>query len=109
MRQALNYLAGLAQLHALSSEDEVRALWRQGMATLAALTAEQQPVPLEGVSPDELLASVRVALDRGLVDELDWLSPSAAAVAVFELAAALPPSDEKRALGRRVLTSLRGG
>lgn len=109
MGEANSDLAGLAQLHRLDDVAEVRALWRRGMATLAAVASEYQPVPLEGFSPSALLAGTRIALNSGFLDELDWLSPAAAAVAMFELAAALPRSDERRELGRRVLTALHQG
>jgi hypothetical protein len=99
-------LAGLAQLHRVESESEVRALWRRGMATLAALASDHHPVPLEGFNPAALLSAVRMALSRGYVDDLGWMSRPAAAVALFELASALPRSDEKRELGRRVLAAL---
>ncbi|HWN67306.1 MAG TPA: hypothetical protein VNM90_06675, partial [Haliangium sp.] len=99
-------LAGLAQLHRVESEPEVRALWRRGMATLAGLASDHHPVPLEGFNPAALLSAVRIALSRGYVDDLGWLSRPAAAVALFELASALPRSDEKRELGRRVLAAL---
>ncbi len=99
-------LAGLVQLHRVDGDDEMRALWRRGMATLAAQAADHHPVPLEGFNPSALLAATRVALNLGFVDELGWLSPAAAAVALFELAAALPRSNEKRELGRRVLQTL---
>jgi eukaryotic-like serine/threonine-protein kinase len=109
VRGAQEYLAGLAQLHRMSTAEERRGLWRQGLATLAAAAIERRPVPLEGLSPEDLLASVRVALETRLVDDLGWLSPPAAAAAVFELATALPPSPEKRELGRRVLHDLQEG
>ena len=79
------------------------------MATLAQMASAHRPVPLEGLSPDALLSGARVAIARGLLDELDWLSQDAAAVALFELASALPRSAEKRELGRRVLTALHQG
>lgn len=109
MREEHSDLAGLAQLHHLDSVAEVRSQWRRGIATLAALASDQQPVPLEGMSPELLLAGVRLALNNRLLDDLDWLSPPAAAVAVFELASVLPRSAAKRELGRRVLTSLHHG
>jgi hypothetical protein len=109
MAEANSDLAGLAQLHRVDDMDQVRALWRRGMATLAAVASEYQPVPLEGFSPSALLAGARIALNSGLFDDLDWLSPAAAAAAMFELAAALPRSDERRELGRRVLTALHQG
>jgi len=79
------------------------------MATLARLASEQRPVPLEGLSPHALLASARTAIARGLLDDLDWLAQDAAAVAMFELASALPRCTEKREIGRRVLTALHQG
>ncbi len=80
------------------------------MATLArAVIDERRPLPLEGLDPDMLLESLRVAVEGGLVDKLDWLSGPAAAAALYEVAAALPPSSIKRQLGRMVLKRLRSG
>ncbi len=109
MRGGENHLAGLAQLHRLANADEVTSMWRQGMATLSAVALEQRPVPLEGLDPEALLDSVRVAISHSLVDDLDWLSARGAAVAVLELASALPASSEKRELGKRVFALLRRG
>jgi hypothetical protein len=104
-----DYLAGLAQIHTRESLDDRRSLWRQGMASLGAAAADQQPTPLEGLATDQLLASLRSALGAGLVDDLSFLSRPDAAAALFELAGALPPSPEKRELGRRVLVALHEG
>jgi len=104
-----DYLAGLAQIHTRESLDDRRALWRQGMASLAAAAADQQPTPLEGLATDQLLASTRSALAAGLADDLSFLSRPDAAAAVFELAGSLPASPEKRELGRRVLVQLHEG
>ncbi len=109
MHGSQDYLVGLAQLHELTEADERRSLWRQGLATLAAATTDQKPTPLEGLSPEALLSSVRVALSHGLVDDVAFLSKPVAAAALFEIASALPPSAEKRDLGRRVLKSLNEG
>jgi hypothetical protein len=104
-----DYLAGLAQIHTRESLDDRRSLWRQGMASLAAAAIDQQPTPLEGLATDQLLASVRLALGAGLVDDLSFLSRPDASAALFELAGALPQSPEKRELGRRVLIALHEG
>src|SRR6185312_8311743 len=106
MGSARTYLAAFAGLHALDDADERRRVARQGLAVLAQI-AEREPAPLEGISGDALLASVRTALTDGVLADLDWLSPAAAAVALFELAQALPAGAERRELGRRVLTRLR--
>jgi hypothetical protein len=103
-------LEGLTALHRLNSAEQREAAWRQGMATLArAVIDERRPLPLEGLDPQVLLESLRVAVEGGLVEKLDWLSGPAAAAALYEVAAALPPSSIKRQLGRMVLKRLRSG
>ncbi|HSN27124.1 MAG TPA: hypothetical protein VLT45_12585, partial [Kofleriaceae bacterium] len=106
MGSARTYLAAFAGLHALDDADERRRVARQGLAVLSQI-AEREPAPLEGIAEDALLKSVRAALNDGVLAELSWLSPAAAAVALFELAQALPAGAERRELGRRVLTQLR--
>lgn len=66
-------------------------------------------VPLEGLSPDLLLASVRAAVSANLINDLEFLSPPAAACALYGLASALPYGPERRDLGRRVLVRLHQG
>jgi len=100
------YLAAFAALHTLATAEERRQVARQGLAMLAEI-AEREPAPLEGIAADQLLLAVRAALNDGLLARLDWMSPASAAIAVFELAQALPAGAERRELGRRVLTSLR--
>src|SRR5687767_2198041 len=102
LRATSFYVSSLVEL-AGASEGERRSLWRQAMASLSRATAEGGPGPLEGIHPDVLLRGARVALQAGLADDLDWLSPSAAGTALYTLAAALPASPEQRELGRRVL------
>src|SRR5436190_13268287 len=104
-----DYLVGLAQLHEIESAEERRALWRQGLASLSRAASNQQPAPLEGLRSDALHASLRVAFSTGLVDDVGWMSPGLAAAALFEIAASLPPGEEKRELGRRVLEALMRG
>jgi hypothetical protein len=103
------YLDSFALLSRDTTEEQRRSLWRQGIATLARAAIAQQPVPLEGINPDLLLKAVGTALNAGLVDELDWLSPPAAAAAIYELAAAIPESPQRRELGRRVVARLNEG
>jgi hypothetical protein len=108
MSNAQDYLTGLAQLHELTNDEDRRAVWRQGLAALAAV-ASVQPAPLEGLDPEGLLASTRVALMSGLVDDVGFLSKSLVATALFELAAALPAGVEKADLGRRISVALQSG
>ncbi|MGE5186218.1 MAG: hypothetical protein ACM31C_29390, partial [Acidobacteriota bacterium] len=100
------HLTAFAGLHRIADADERRRIARQGLAMLAQV-AEREPAPLEGVPADELVLAVRAALTDGTLAELDWLSPAAGAIALFELAQALPGGPERRELGRRVLTRLR--
>ncbi|CAN5915728.1 hypothetical protein BH11MYX2_BH11MYX2_22050 [soil metagenome] len=100
------YLAAFAGLHEIQDIDERRRVTRQGLAMLAQI-AEHEPAPLEGLSADRLLLATRAALSDGSLAEIDWLSSASAAIAMFELAQALPPGSERRELGRRVLLRLR--
>src|SRR5205085_11497635 len=100
------YLEAFARLHTLADVAERRGVTRQGLAVIAQI-AEREPAPLEGIAPEQLQQAVRVALDDGNLVDLDWLSPAAGAIAMFELAQALPAGPERRELGRRVLTRLR--
>ncbi|MBX3207838.1 MAG: serine/threonine protein kinase [Labilithrix sp.] len=79
------------------------------MAALSRTNLDGGPGPLEGLHPDVLLKGVSAALHDGLADDLDWLSPQAAGVALYTLAAALPVGVEQRELGRRVLARMIAG
>lgn len=109
MRESRDQLEALTRLHRIFDADERRVVFRQAFSTLAAAASAHRPVPLEGLDPAALREATRIALASGLLDDLDWLAPDHAAAATYELAAALPPSDEKRELGRRVLRALYEG
>jgi hypothetical protein len=79
------------------------------MATLGEESQVSRGVALEGMNPELLLASVRAAIQTNLIDDLDFLSPPAAACALYGLATALPWGVERRELGRRVLLRLHDG
>ncbi|HEY4239376.1 MAG TPA: hypothetical protein VGM88_06145 [Kofleriaceae bacterium] len=100
------FVAAFAQLAGIADPAERLRVARQGLAAIAQL-AEREPAPLEGIDAELLLAAVRTATADGVLGELGWLSPAAAAIALFELAQALPPGPERRELGRRVLVRLR--
>jgi len=109
MRRVSSHIDGLTQLHRLQDKLARLGTWRQSVAALAADAVDLRPVPLEGLDPSALCASIRVALADGLVDDLGWLSPPHAAAALYELASALPIGEERRELGRRVLVRLHEG
>jgi len=50
-----------------------------------------------------------VALETGLVDDLEWIAPGPAAVALYEITAALPQGKPRRELGRRVFARVYEG
>jgi hypothetical protein len=102
------YVSSLLELADASSADR-RVLWRQAMAALSRANLDEGPGPLEGLHPDVLQRGVSAALSAGLADDLDWLSPQAAGVALYTLAAALPVGTEQRELGRRVLARMLAG
>jgi len=108
MRDARVHLDGLARLHRLSGEER-RAEFRQCFATLAAAAAGYTPVPLEGLDPQQLRESTRIAQRAGFFDDLGWLRADHAIGAIYELANALPQGEEKRELGRKVLQALHEG
>ncbi|QQR89531.1 MAG: hypothetical protein IPJ88_15225 [Myxococcales bacterium] len=95
-------IEGILQLSSAVNDQERRNLWRQSMASLGAAALNQRLVPLEGFSPESVQAFVRSALEHNLIDDLEWLSAPAAAVALYELAAAVPVGTERHQLGRRV-------
>ena len=109
MRSRGYFLEGLLDLARLTDRAARRSSWRQSVVSLGQATSHQGPAPLEGIDPAALVPAVRVALADGLVDDLDWLSPEAATVALYEIASALPQGVEKREIGRRVAASTYDG
>ena len=102
VRARAYFLEGLLDLARLSDRASRRSAWRQSVVSLGQAGTEHGPGPLEGLDPAALVPAVRAALADGLIDDLDWLSPEAAAVALYEIASALPVGLEKREVGRRV-------
>src|SRR5260221_10092908 len=96
------FLEGLLDLARLTDRAARRSSWRQSIVSLGQATREHGPGPLEGIDPTALVPAVRAALTDGLIDDLDWLSAEAAAVALYEIASVLPQGLEKREVGRRV-------
>ena len=109
MRARPNPVEALATLARLSDEAERRASWRQAVAALGYSTQSAGPPPLDGIAPEVLARASQIALETGLVDDLEFLAPGPAAVALYEMSAALPLGRERRELGRRVFARLYEG
>ncbi|HMJ14562.1 MAG TPA: serine/threonine-protein kinase [Polyangiaceae bacterium] len=109
MRGRPNPVEALVTLPRLHDPAERRANWRQAIAALGQSLRVSGPPPLDGVGAEQIVRAAQVALETGLCDDLDFLLPGAAAVALYELTAALPAGRERRELGRRVFTRLYQG
>src|SRR4051812_8122811 len=102
MRSRQSPVESLVMLPKLSDPVERSTRWRQAVASLGQELRVDGPPSLDGVSAEDLVQASRTALETGLVDDLDWIAPGAAAIALYELSSALPPGRERREIGRRV-------
>ncbi len=109
MRARPNPVEALATLARLTDEAERRASWRQAVAALGYSASGAGPPPLDGIAPEVLIRAAQLALELGLADDLDFVAPGPAAVALYEISAALPLGRERRELGRRVFARLYEG
>ena len=109
MRGRPNPVEALATLVRLQDDTERRANFRQAITALGQSSGASGPPPLDGIAPEVLSRVMGIALDSGLVDDLDWIAPGPAAVALYEITAALPQGKPRRELGRRVFTRVYEG
>ena len=109
MRSRINPVEALVSIPRLHDEADRRANWRQAITALGQVARVDRPPLLDGVEPNLLRQAVQVALECSLVDDLDWLEPSKAAVALYELTNALLPGNERREIGKRVYVRLYEG
>ncbi len=109
MRTRLDPVEALVMLPRHSDATERRSAWRQAVTALGQHVRVTGPPPLDGTDPADLAQAAQVALESGLVDDVDFIGPAAAAVALYELSAALPAGRERREIGRRVFARLYEG
>ena len=109
MRSRISPVEALVTLPRLSDEADRRANWRQAIAALGQSARVDRPPPLDGTEQRLIVRAVQVALENRLVEDLDWIEPSKAAVALYELTSALPPGPERRELGKRVFVRVYEG
>jgi hypothetical protein len=104
-----HFLARLLELPRIQDPEVRRGIFRQTITALGLQDAAGGPLALAGVDPKALARSVQMAWSDGLLDDLDFIAPAAAAVALYQIAGALPLGAERRAIGRKVLTYLYKG
>ena len=109
MRGRLNPGDALVKLTQVGDATRQRAEWRSAIAALSRGARVAGPPPLDTLDPEQLTRAARLALDAGLADDMDWIAPASAAIALYELSAALPPGAERRDFGRRVFARLYKG
>ncbi len=109
MRARQNPTLALLALGSAETAELQRASWRQALTALGELGRVDGPPPLDGLAPALLLRAVQVALETGLVDDLDWAAPERAAVALYEMTSAMPPGRERTAIGRRAFSRVYSG
>jgi hypothetical protein len=109
MRARQSPADALIGLSRLPDASERLSSFRRAVSALGANVRVTGPPPLDGMDPGSLSKAIQVAVDSKFVDELDWIAPGPAAVALYELMIALPAGNLRRELGRRVLTRLYEG
>lgn len=109
MRSRLSPAEVLVSLAAQSDVAERRASFRQVVAALGQQSDLFAVSDLDSVDVGQLVRACRAALQSGLLDDLDWIAPGAATLALYEITTALPPGDERREFGRRVFKRIYGG
>lgn len=109
MRGRHSPINALSRLASLEDPEQRRTCWRQALAALGELGRVERPPPLDGLAPSVLLRAAQVALESGLIEDLDWAAPERAAVALYEIASAVPAGRERTAFGRRAFARLYQG
>ncbi|MBW2526174.1 MAG: serine/threonine protein kinase [Deltaproteobacteria bacterium] len=104
-----HFLDRLLELPRVEEASVRRGIWRQSIAALGLADAGGIPMALAGVDPRALGRSIYTVLTDGLLEEMDFIAPSVGAVALYQIASALPLGEERRAIGRKVLRHLYRG
>jgi hypothetical protein len=102
-------LARLLELPRIQDPEVRRGIFRQAIAELGQGDAAGGPLILAGVDPNALGRSLQMAWGDGLLEDLSFIAPAPAAVALYQIASALPLGSERRSVGRKVLTYLYNG
>ena len=109
MRGRIHPASALLAVGRLTDPQDRAASFRQALAALGQHMRVTGPPPLDGADPESLARACRVALEANRADDLDFIAPGPATVALYEIMMALPVGPERREIGRRVLTRLYEG
>ncbi len=109
MATSEHFLARLLELPRVQDQEVRRGIFRQTITALGQGDQAGGPLALAGVDPRALGRSIQMAVADGLLDDIDFIAPEIASVALYQIAGALPLANERRAIGRRVLTYLYKG
>ncbi len=104
-----HFLSRLLELPRIQDPDVRRGVFRQTIAALGLAESAGGPMALAGVDPKALRRSIQSVAADGLLEDLDFIAPAAGAVALYQIASALPLGSERRIIGRKVLTYLYKG
>ncbi len=104
-----HFLARLLELPRVQDVEVRRGVFRQTVAALGLGDQAVGSLSLAGVDPKALGRSIQMVWSDGFLDDLDFIAPAAAAVALYQIASALPLASERRAIGRKVLNYLYKG
>lgn len=109
MSRGEHFLARLLELPRIEDPAVRRGVFRQTITALGLEETSGGPMALAGVDPRALARSMQMVWADGLLDDLDFIAPSAAAVGLYQIAGALPLGAERRQIGRKVLAYLYKG
>lgn len=104
-----HFLSRLLELPRVDDLEVRRGVFRQTIVSLGSGESTGAPMALAGVDPRALGRSIQVVCADGMLDRLDFIEPRTAAVALYQIAGALPLGDERRVIGRHVLNHLYQG
>jgi len=109
MANSEHFLARLLELPRVEDQEVRRGIFRQTLTALGQGDQAGGPLALAGVDPRALGRSIQTAVADGLLDDVDFIAPEIASVALYQIAGALPLANERRAIGRKVLNYLYKG
>lgn len=109
MRVRTSVATLLLRLPLEQDEKQQAAGFRQALTALAQAVSSLGPPVLDGVDASALEAAAQLAIGGGLTQDLSFIDPGSAAVALYELSSALPAGQTRRDLRRTMFSLLYRG